>query len=52
MFKFIRQLFCDCRFKVITMPIVWEQKTSDKVKQAVRPYMMKQCVKCGKIKPI
>ena len=52
MFKFLRQIFCDCRFKVITIPIVWEQKTTDKVQQVVKPNMMKQCIKCGKIKPI
>jgi len=52
MFKFIRQLLCDCAFKVITMPVIWDQKVSDKEKKFIRPYMMKECIKCGKIRPI
>ena len=47
--SWLRQIFCEHDFKVIVIPIEYEQKKSDKMKQVIKSDMFKKCNKCSKI---
>ncbi len=44
--KMILSLFCDHEFKVITIPITWDNKNSDFHRKGIKPCMLKYCYKC------